>query len=413
MRKRALVALTLLLPILSPLVVNRSDARVTPNLMAEDPIERHPQGGGGPSILPADVYQTWRGGAFSLPYGEYVGTAAVLAWARSLASVQPVVERYARRGYVRRPEYDCATVGQGYASAVLVFGFPNAPDSNEVPVIQIITKPINTNGQPWPSTQIFGWVYTDSAGYVVPSNKDRDSALFVYGTFSSSTTYGVTPGGRRLADPNPMDYQYKCGFCAAEWQQMQSDMPQLQQYACVSPGMRMLMEYEAGKMLRTSIAAYFMAMPHPAAKGVGLGLILYNEHVQFWESPPDTSQYTFIGPPSPFQTPPTSTALPDHSATEPRPVSSPRPSMKVVYGGSGSVALTFAGLPGARASIRILDIQGRLVRTLTHDVGSGSLAWDMKDDAGRRVQNSVYFAQASVKQDGREEMLSAKVLVAN
>jgi hypothetical protein len=59
-----------------------------------------------------------------------------------------------------------------------------------------------------------------------------------------------------------------------------------------------------------------------------------------------------------------------------------------------------AGLPaGARASLLLFDVNGRLVRTLYDGpavAGPTTLAWDGRDDAGRAVPVGVYFARAQV-----------------
>ena len=66
-------------------------------------------------------------------------------------------------------------------------------------------------------------------------------------------------------------------------------------------------------------------------------------------------------------------------------------------GGPGRVELS---IPGAAvdgrvsADVRIIDLQGRSVRTLLHgDVGRGvtSIAWDGRGDGGRALPGGIYF----------------------
>ncbi|MBZ0268797.1 CHRD domain-containing protein, partial [bacterium] len=59
-----------------------------------------------------------------------------------------------------------------------------------------------------------------------------------------------------------------------------------------------------------------------------------------------------------------------------------------------TTALFYRAPAGARLSIDVIDVQGRVVRHL-HDAeagGEGSLVWDTRDNAGRPVATGVYFA---------------------
>ena len=56
-----------------------------------------------------------------------------------------------------------------------------------------------------------------------------------------------------------------------------------------------------------------------------------------------------------------------------------------------------------RASLRIFDASGRLVRTLRdgpHEAGGHEAVWRGEDDHGRRVAAGVYFARLETDHDG-------------
>ncbi|MBD3163514.1 MAG: hypothetical protein GF328_15535 [Candidatus Latescibacteria bacterium] len=57
----------------------------------------------------------------------------------------------------------------------------------------------------------------------------------------------------------------------------------------------------------------------------------------------------------------------------------------------GEVRLDLAGRDEARAVVTIFDASGRLCRTLVALPGSGAIAWDRKDRAGRPVSPGIYF----------------------
>jgi flagellar hook assembly protein FlgD len=57
------------------------------------------------------------------------------------------------------------------------------------------------------------------------------------------------------------------------------------------------------------------------------------------------------------------------------------------------------GGPGARVSIRVYDVAGRLVRTLADDfqpAGRHMVAWDGVSEQGVRMQNGMYFIHARI-----------------
>ncbi len=55
---------------------------------------------------------------------------------------------------------------------------------------------------------------------------------------------------------------------------------------------------------------------------------------------------------------------------------------------------------GAPARVRVLDVAGRVVRTL-HDAplvaGVHALTWDLTSDAGRTVPAGLYFVHANLR----------------
>jgi hypothetical protein len=53
--------------------------------------------------------------------------------------------------------------------------------------------------------------------------------------------------------------------------------------------------------------------------------------------------------------------------------------------------LTFAGLT-AEASVKVVDLEGRLLRTLTEIDGDGGVDWDGRDQQGRVLPSGIYFA---------------------
>jgi len=51
---------------------------------------------------------------------------------------------------------------------------------------------------------------------------------------------------------------------------------------------------------------------------------------------------------------------------------------------------------GTRVSLRVYDVQGRMVRTLVdrnEPAGPHTVVWDGTDDSGRRVSSGTYFAR--------------------
>jgi hypothetical protein len=67
-------------------------------------------------------------------------------------------------------------------------------------------------------------------------------------------------------------------------------------------------------------------------------------------------------------------------------------------GSAGGTRVLVAGPPGAEIEIRILDLRGRLVRTLaarSSDRGEADYFWDHRDARGIQVASGVYFAEAS------------------
>lgn len=53
--------------------------------------------------------------------------------------------------------------------------------------------------------------------------------------------------------------------------------------------------------------------------------------------------------------------------------------------------VTFAGLTAA-AGVKVIDLEGRVVKTVFEHDGNGGVDWDGRDEAGREVPSGIYFA---------------------
>jgi len=60
-----------------------------------------------------------------------------------------------------------------------------------------------------------------------------------------------------------------------------------------------------------------------------------------------------------------------------------------VYGRDAT--LTIAGLT-AEATIKVVDLEGRLLKTLTETDGDGGVDWDGRDENGQALSSGIYFA---------------------
>ncbi|MEQ1834287.1 MAG: FlgD immunoglobulin-like domain containing protein, partial [Candidatus Eisenbacteria bacterium] len=79
-------------------------------------------------------------------------------------------------------------------------------------------------------------------------------------------------------------------------------------------------------------------------------------------------------------------------------------------GGALNVSFVIPSRGGA-AEVRMIDLAGRHVRTLTRgtaEAGRQVIAWDGRDDSGRNVANGVYFLVA--RTGGAESKLKLVVL---
>lgn len=68
----------------------------------------------------------------------------------------------------------------------------------------------------------------------------------------------------------------------------------------------------------------------------------------------------------------------------------------------GVSTIAFALPAAAEVSVRVLDLQGRLVRTLAHGrlaAGAQRLAWDGRDDAGGLAPRGLYFVHVDAGTD--------------
>ncbi|MFQ5866358.1 MAG: T9SS type A sorting domain-containing protein, partial [bacterium] len=59
-------------------------------------------------------------------------------------------------------------------------------------------------------------------------------------------------------------------------------------------------------------------------------------------------------------------------------------------GNSGHEYVTIAGLT-REATVKILDVSGRLLRTLQETDGNGGVQWNLKDEAGNLVASGIYI----------------------
>jgi hypothetical protein len=76
-----------------------------------------------------------------------------------------------------------------------------------------------------------------------------------------------------------------------------------------------------------------------------------------------------------------------------------------------AITLRFVLAQQGHASVRVLDVSGRLVRTLTlpsASPGEQAIAWDALDQSGRRVRPGLYL----VRVDGVGAQLSGRAVVA-
>jgi len=62
---------------------------------------------------------------------------------------------------------------------------------------------------------------------------------------------------------------------------------------------------------------------------------------------------------------------------------------------------------GEKATLRIFDASGRLVKVLSDDNRNSAVTWDGRDEAGRRLPGGVYFYR--LESEGRT--LTRKVVL--
>jgi flagellar hook assembly protein FlgD len=64
---------------------------------------------------------------------------------------------------------------------------------------------------------------------------------------------------------------------------------------------------------------------------------------------------------------------------------------------AGEARITFALSRTEKAALKVYDVSGRLVKTVTQRIFSGGeehvVVWDGTDDQGAHVRNGVYFYQ--------------------
>lgn len=75
---------------------------------------------------------------------------------------------------------------------------------------------------------------------------------------------------------------------------------------------------------------------------------------------------------------------------------------------SGAVRLEFAGFDAQEARLMVRDVQGRVVRTLGVDGGSGQALWDGRAENGQEVPSGTYFL--AIEGDGKRAAMRVSVL---
>jgi hypothetical protein len=368
-----------LVPAIAILVVVLTTAlSVVARATSMDPVSNgddRPQGAGLGILQPLPINDVWSGGSQSLPYGDRVIPSSVLRSARNLAVIQPAISEFMARGYVRRADLDYATVHRGYASAVLAFQRSGVATGEEQVYVGVVTRAITIDGVDCPATQVFGGAVVDSAGIVVPGDPTIVCPLIVLpGT--SDTGTGAIP------DPSDEDFVFK--YSAREFL---SDAPHF--HATMSTGALALYNAEARSVLNGEIEGVLFGVGGGGGGmvfGAVVGMVFSAQN--FWLSPPDTCGCGHIAIEAP----------PDRLATRPL-ATRERATSSAVRGGG---------------SIRVLDVQGRLVKDLGDVDFSGASAatrWDHTDLSGHPARAGVYFVVTRPREiSGRPEV--ARVVIA-
>ena len=74
----------------------------------------------------------------------------------------------------------------------------------------------------------------------------------------------------------------------------------------------------------------------------------------------------------------------------------------------GTTTIAYAGAPNRNVEMNVFDVRGRLVRRLLNTgSATGQVAWDGRNNAGRRVPQGAYF----VRMKSGQEVLQRKVMV--
>ena len=76
--------------------------------------------------------------------------------------------------------------------------------------------------------------------------------------------------------------------------------------------------------------------------------------------------------------------------------------------GIDGIRLDIAAPAGSMPTIRIVDLQGSVIRTIELEAGPGGYLWNMRDDAGHAVASGVYLVM--LEADGRMESASVRVV---
>jgi hypothetical protein len=112
--------------------------------------------------LPSQV-SAWQGGPNSLPYNWiWMTWDQIRNHAEMLDGVQPALQEFANRGYIRRADLDTAYTSPGVSAVVLAFEKPGEDPRVEQPIILVQSFAVEYPDGWWPVTMIGGMIVRDS-----------------------------------------------------------------------------------------------------------------------------------------------------------------------------------------------------------------------------------------------------------
>ena len=355
-----------------------------------------------PILMPPSRHDTWPGGSQSLPYGDRVDPSTIISAARNLAAVQPALGEFLSRGYIRRPDLDYAKAQRGYAVAVLAFEKPGVRIDEQQACIEVITRPLIIDGVDCPATQVFGGMLRDSAGYVVPADGSIDRPLIVVPDVAT---------GANGAIPDPLDEDFVYKYSAREDLQSPGHFQ-----ASMSPGALSLYNSEARTMLNGEMEGLILGSPG------GPGLMIFGGIVgmtfaarQFWINPPDTcgcGHQAIEAAPDVTATPAATASLP--IAGQRREWGAGDQVRAAAVAGANSASIDYQLAAPGLVDIRVLDVQGRVVKDLgafQSGLGAHHAQWDLTDATGHRAAAGVYFVSLRVMLSGRPERRQVRQVV--